>query len=193
MNPYEVLGLREGASQEEIKSAYRTLVKKYHPDQFKDNPLKELANEKLREINEAYESLTKNTSTNSSNNTYNNPSEFAEIRMLIQNRNFQLALEKLSAIQNHNAEWHYLMGVSYLYLGRGDSALSYLQQAVNLDPNNLEYRQTLNNIMQRNRNYGNQYYNTNGANNMNMCSCCMDLWCLDSLCECFGGDLVGCC
>ena len=49
MNPYEVLGVKQGASQEEIKSAYRKLVKQYHPDQYIDNPLKELAQEKLAE------------------------------------------------------------------------------------------------------------------------------------------------
>lgn len=36
-NPYEVLGLKEGASIEEVKRAYRELVKKYHPDQYADN------------------------------------------------------------------------------------------------------------------------------------------------------------
>ena len=46
MNPYEVLGVKPGASQEEIKSAYRKLVKQYHPDQYVENPLKDLAQEK---------------------------------------------------------------------------------------------------------------------------------------------------
>ena len=55
MNPYEVLGVKQGASQEEIKSAYRRLVKQYHPDQYVNNPLKDLAQEKLAEINKAYE------------------------------------------------------------------------------------------------------------------------------------------
>ena len=62
MNPYEVLGVKPGASQDEIKSAYRKLVKQYHPDQYVDNPLKDLAEEKLAEVNRAYEML-KNTSS----------------------------------------------------------------------------------------------------------------------------------
>lgn len=59
-DPYEVLGVSRNASIDDIKRAYRELVKKYHPDKYQDNPLRELAEEKLREINEAYEYLLKN-------------------------------------------------------------------------------------------------------------------------------------
>ena len=45
MNPYKVLGVSETATPEEIRQAYLELVKKYHPDKYTDNPLKELANE----------------------------------------------------------------------------------------------------------------------------------------------------
>ena len=90
MNPYEVLGIKPGASQEEIKSAYRKLVKKYHPDQYGDNPLKELAQEKLAEVNEAYEMLKNNggnnysynnssSSHNTSGNYNSNMAEYSEI------------------------------------------------------------------------------------------------------------------
>ena len=105
MNPYEVLGVKPGASQEEIKAAYRKLVKQYHPDQYGDNPLKNLAQEKLTEINKAYDMLKNGggstgnnySSSNNYNSSYNSNtnssysggyrgsvSDFAEIRRLIQ-------------------------------------------------------------------------------------------------------------
>lgn len=205
MNPYEVLGVKEGASQEEIKSAYRKLVKQYHPDQYGDNPLKDLAQEKLAEINQAYDMLTKgknnsnnNTGYNSgANNSYNNSNSsdayaFQEIRRLIQGRNIGAAETKLNSISNRNAEWNFLMGICHVQKGWFDSGLQHLQTAVNMDPNNFEYRQALNQINSRATNYGNPY-RTSGAGGANACSCCLDLWCLDSLCECFGGDLIGCC
>lgn len=70
MNPYKVLGVSENATQEEIRAAYLALVKKYHPDKYADNPLKELAGEKLKEINQAYEMLTKQPKTGSQSNAY---------------------------------------------------------------------------------------------------------------------------
>ncbi|HPX92825.1 MAG TPA: J domain-containing protein [Bacillota bacterium] len=57
-NPYEVLGIPHGASEETVRDAYRELVRKYHPDQFTDSRAKELAEAKMREINAAYDAIT---------------------------------------------------------------------------------------------------------------------------------------
>ena len=56
-NPYEVLGLSPGASQEEVKKAYRALSRKYHPDANINNPNKDQAEEKFKEIQQAYEAI----------------------------------------------------------------------------------------------------------------------------------------
>ena len=58
-DPYKILGVPEDASDEEIKKAYRELARKYHPDNYHDNPLEDLAQEKMKEINAAYEQITK--------------------------------------------------------------------------------------------------------------------------------------
>jgi molecular chaperone DnaJ len=207
MNPYEVLGLKPGASQEEIKKAYRNLIKQYHPDQYNNNPLKDLAEVKMREINAAYDELTKNGGY-SQNNSYqsssgyqgssnnysnNNDASFIEIRRLIQMNNLAAAESKLNSITNRNAEWNYLYGFVLTQKGWYDQGLNHIQQAVNMDPNNFEYRQTLNQLQRRTTSYTNNYYRQTGRNNADACDCCINLWCLDSICECMGGDLIGCC
>ena len=64
-NPYEVLGLSEQASFDEVKKRYRELVKKYHPDilmgRGESEEMIEKSTRKLQEINEAYETIKNNT------------------------------------------------------------------------------------------------------------------------------------
>lgn len=91
-DPYEVLGVSPGASEEEIKKAYRDLARKYHPDNYQNNPLADLAQEKMKDINEAYDALTKKRSSTgpgaggygysgqASGGTYQTTPEFAKIR-----------------------------------------------------------------------------------------------------------------
>ena len=206
MNPYEVLGVKPGASQEEIKSAYRKLVKQYHPDQYGDNPLKDLAQEKLAEVNKAYDMLKNgggNTSYNSSSNGYNasyntgynsyssNTAIYAEVRSLIQMRNISVAESKLNAIKQRDAEWYYLYGNVMMAKGWFESAYNNIQRACAMDPNNFEYRQALSQLQSRGRGYSQTYRTSNGT--MDTCDCCINLWCLDSMCECLGGNIIGCC
>lgn len=216
MNPYEILGVKPGASQEEIKSAYRKLVKKYHPDHYRDNPLQDLAQKKLAEINEAYSMLTNgNTSSgnsysggsssysnsnsyssgssysNNNGNSNNDSTLLSQVRIHLQRGDLQSAESLLSQVRIKNAEFYYLTGQCHVRRGWYDSALQNVRTACNMDPNNFEYRQTLNSLSNRGQQYSNPYYRTK-SNNDDLCSCCINLWCLDSLCECFGGDLVPC-
>ena len=56
-DPYSVLGIQPDASDDEVKRAYRDLSRKYHPDSYNDNPLAELAEEKFKEVQDAYRQI----------------------------------------------------------------------------------------------------------------------------------------
>ena len=56
-DPYQILNIPPTATDEEVKRAYRDLARKYHPDNYHDNPLADLAQEKMKEINEAYDQI----------------------------------------------------------------------------------------------------------------------------------------
>ena len=70
-DPYSILGVSSDATDEEVKNAYRTLARKYHPDNYgDDNPLKDLANEKMQEINSAYDEIQRMRSSGGGSSTY---------------------------------------------------------------------------------------------------------------------------
>lgn len=203
MNPYEVLGVPENADDATVKKAYRELVKKYHPDNFKDNPLADLANEKLQEVNEAYDMITKGRtsggssyssgSSYSGSSSYGANSKFAYVRNLIQQRRFADADAELNRTNDQSAEWHFLKGCVCVSRGWHFEGIQHLQTAVNMDPTNPEYKNMLNNINMRRTTY-NQMGNGYGyQRNDDMCNCCSNLICADCCCEMMGGDLISCC
>lgn len=194
-NPYEILGLNEGASQEEIKRAYRDLAKKYHPDQYGNNPLRDLAEQKMREINEAYDYLTKNAggstySSSSGGSSYGNDNnvEYNSIRADINSGNVGSAESKLNNIKTRDAEWFYLMGNVCLRKGWYDQAYNNIQNAYNLNPSNPEYRSAYENLSRQNNSYRNPY-NNRGYNDRDnsLCNLCISLWCAENICDCMGG------
>lgn len=195
MNPYEVLGVSENADEETIKKAYRELVKKYHPDKYVNNPLADLASEKLKQINEAYDMLTSGRTSSGagsySNNNYshtaNGSASFQTVRMYISQRRFNEAERMLAGLPKI-AEWYYLSGVIQLNKGWYDTARQNILKAVQMNPNNSEYRQTLNSI----NNTGYRSYSS-GMSNMSACECCSRLIAADCCCEMMGGDLIPCC
>ncbi|PKM84813.1 MAG: molecular chaperone DnaJ [Firmicutes bacterium HGW-Firmicutes-11] len=188
-NPYDVLGLREGATKEQIKAAYKEQVKKYHPDKHQDNPLYELAEEKLQEINEAYEFLMKDGSTGSSWQTKSRSGaprpEYQTIRMDLDRGNLSSAESKLNQISNRGAEWHFLFGVLSLRKGWYDEAVNSLQTAVQMEPGNIEYRNAMNSLLQRSGGYRTSAYGRGYSNNNDeLCRMLQCYCCADALCDC---------
>lgn len=164
-DPYQVLGVPSTASDEEVKKAYRNLARKYHPDNYHDNPLADLAQERMKEINEAYETIQSQRKGNSgaasgsgygaygygaAGNAYGagygagyGTSAFQRVRMAIAQGNLNLAEELLNASGDHNAEWNFLKGAVCYRRGWMDEAKTYYRTAVQMDPDNAEYQQAL--------------------------------------------------
>lgn len=182
-NPYEVLGLKPGASEAEIKAAYKELVKKYHPDKYQNNPLADLAQEKLQEVNEAYDTLMKNRSGAAAGGGYgqqggasysaNSSSNYYAVRQALDMNDLLSAERILINAPDRDAEWFFLSGVLSYKKGFVDDGLSNIRQAMNMDPNNMEYRR----IYQQMLNSGMMYRtrsNGQGYNQSRQSDCCSD-------------------
>lgn len=206
-NPYKVLGVNEGATNEEIRAEYLSLVKKYHPDKYTDPDMKQLANEKLKEINEAYDQLTKNPGKTASSGysgaaygagghggSYSGPEadRFIRARGLINAGNLDGAKTILDSIQTRNAEWYYLYGIIYLRQGWYDKAREFLGRAYRTEPGNAEYAQAYNTLRYTGNPYSRPRQSTSYGN-CSACDICSGLMCADCCCECMGGDLIRCC
>lgn len=203
-NPYEILGVSENASDEEIKKAYRKLAKQYHPDNYTDNPLKNLADEKMKEVNEAYDTIQKLRSSGNSSSGYgnngnsysgNNSGEpiFSRIRRLISSGRIDEAETLLNGISEKTAEWHFLMSLVMYRKGWLQDARNEINIACQMDPYNQEYRS----FQQRMSGgaYSSPYsgMNTNTSGGCTGCDVCQALLCADCCCECMGGDCIRCC
>lgn len=193
-DPYTVLGVSPNASDQEVKRAYRELARKYHPDNYVDNPLADLAEEKMKEINEAYEAIQKQRSGGGgyqqqssggyrqqqqhSSSSSSNPT-FARVRSMINLGDLNAAERLLQEVPQRSGEWYFLMGSIAYRRGWLDEAMQNYNLAVQMEPGNMEYRQALA-MMQR----GGQAYRPYGAaGGMDSLDCCTTMLCLNCLCN----------
>lgn len=203
MNPYQVLGVSPGASDEEIKKAYRALSRKYHPDANVNNPNKAAAEEKFKEVQQAYDQIMKekqqggssygyNTSgggyTSGGYRSYHAGSESPQMQAAanyISNRCYAEALNVLNSIPfgERHARWYYFSAIANQGAGNNIIAREHAARAVELEPSNMEYRQYLQHLE-----FGGTWYSTMGSDYARPYSSagswCLSMIFLNMLCNC---------
>lgn len=210
-DPYKVLNIPSTATDEEVKKAYRELARKYHPDNYHDNPLADLAQEKMKEINEAYDTIQRQRQGRGSSGggysqqqsggygyqrqqSYSGSAVYQRVRMAINRNDLTMAEQLLGQIQDHDGEWNYLKGTICYRRGWVDEARRYYQNACQMEPGNPEYRQALNYVENGGEAYrpeGYDVYST-GCGSSNMCGKLACTYLLCNACS-FGGMRFFCC
>ncbi|MBP3940420.1 MAG: DnaJ domain-containing protein [Christensenellaceae bacterium] len=196
MDPYKVLGVESSASDDEVKRAYRNLVKQNHPDKFQDPVQKARATEKIKQINAAYDEIQAIRSGKSSGGSYGGGAysnyegyqgqpdpKYAQVYAYINSGNIAAADAILERMADRDAEWHYLKGIIYMRQQWFDAARRELELAVRMDPNNMRYRQAYQSVSS----FGGyrNYYGTGSSqrSDCDACDICTGIMCADCLCS----------
>lgn len=211
-DPYEVLGLPHGASEEEVKKAYRNLSRKYHPDANINNPNAAKAEEKFKEVQAAYKSIMDgNTGSSYGGSSYGgfdgfggfggfgsdafrrarnegggmsqDDSHLAAAQNFIMNQMFTEALRTLEDIDDRTGRWYYLSAAANLGAGNQATAMEHIDRAIAMEPNNMEYKQ----MKQRMQGGSNWYVQRGmgyGMPDVRSDNWCMDMCLLNLLCNC---------
>lgn len=177
-DPYQILGISRNATEEEIKKAYRTMSRKYHPDANINNPNKEQAEEKFKQVQAAYQQIMKEKTEGSSyedvhsgwydpfgfgtdaRNDRTSQGDEADMHMraaanYINSGHYREALNVLGGIDRHGAEWHYYNAIAHFELGNNVAALEHARAAASMEPDNMNYQKLVQELQ-----YGRTWYQT---------------------------------
>ena len=189
-NPYDVLGVPQGASQDQINAAYRELMRRYQDSGD---------SRKIDELNSAYDAVIMGAGSNSGGyNGYGRSApDYSDIRAKINSGRLDDAQILLDGMQetSRDAQWYYLKGTIQQKRGWLEEAAKNFATASNLDPSNNTYKMAYNKVNNaRSGGYRTERRRSDGdKSGCSGCDMCTGLLCADCCCECFGGDLIPCC
>lgn len=221
-DPYRILDIPKTASDDEIKKAYRTLSRRYHPDANINNPNKEQAEAKFKEVQQAYQQIMKEKEYGTGNNwdsgefggfggyggfggfgqSYSQTSSGAsedeeDIYMraaanYINSRHFKEAINVLAGIKSRSAQWYYYSAIANSGTGNNVIALEHARTAYQMEPDNMQYH-----VLVQQLESGGSWYqsrqNPYETFSMGSGNCCMKLCIANIVCNlCCGGGTLCC-
>lgn len=154
MDPYQILGVSPNATDDEVKQAYRTLSKKYHPDANINNAHQAEYTEKFKQVQNAYKSIMDSRKRGFTNQNYggresqsqsaynyngNEQAAFNDAGAYIQAGRYQEALNVLEQIKTRNSVWFYYSALAMNGIGNNVTALDYARTAAQMEPGNIQY------------------------------------------------------
>ena len=200
LDPYSVLGVPRNASDEEVKKAYRKLSRKYHPDANINNPNKDQAEERFKQVQQAYDQIVREREQGASQSSwsgefgggYHTQDDQRSMEMraaanYINAAHYQEALNVLNRMTERNGQWYYYHAVANAGAGNTASAMEDARRAVDMEPNNMQYQQLYQQLQSGGQwywNQGNGYGYERPGNGFG--NCCCQCLCMNMLCP-------GCC
>ena len=189
MNPYDILGVSPSASDDEIKKAYRTLSRRYHPDANIGKPDEKMAEEKFKQIQQAYTQIMKEREQGQQGYDYGyrqggqtaggdtDTVEMQAAANFINSRRYREALNVLEGIQNRNAQWYYFSALANAGMGNNIRAQEMARQALDMEPNNVQYQMLWQQLQSGRQWYGNMAggYGRQTVDIDNFCCQCLAL------------------
>lgn len=142
MDPYSVLGLKRGATDEEVRLAYRQMARRWHPDRFQVGPERMWAEKKMAEINEAHTAILSGEAGRPAKKA-TEADQLQDVRRLMDIGQLSAARQALTKLESRTPEWNYLFGAVLLRLGEYDKAVLYYGIAQRQRPDNAQYREAL--------------------------------------------------
>lgn len=152
----ETLGLSEGATLDDVKSAYETLRAKYLEERFMDGEVGNNAAKMLTKIETAYSELTREMSESAATG---DGDAFMRVEELIKAGNLQDAQRELDSFNERGAQWHYLQSIVYYRKNWINESKKQLEIAIQLDGDNEKYKEAYRKLNDRIN------YNANAAPN----------------------------
>ena len=142
MKPYELLGVAPTATRAEVRNAYRSLARRWHPDRFMEGPERDWASEKMAEINAAYRACL-NGQANTCADIEAEKRALRRIEEMIDGGEYKSARSMLMNLATRCAEWNYLFGAILMKTSDVKKALIYLSVAAHQQPENAKYARAL--------------------------------------------------